>query len=806
MHNYIKIAYRNLVKHRFISFINLFGLTIGLCCCLVILAYILNELSYDRSPENAADIYRVERTFSNPETGAVNLNLAAIAPPAGPLLQNDFKEIKTVTQLLQNGSVPIKYADKIFNEPNSFFADEHFLQLFSVPVLRGNPATALADPNCVMMTEEVAKKYFGNEDPLNKVVRLNNQLNLKVTGIFTPLPQATHLHPEVLISFNTLKDSAVYGEKQLQTNWGNNAFFTYVLLPPGYNPARLERQFPAFVNRYIESDEHHKASSWTSLSLRNLKDIHLYSHRDDEAEENGDITRVYIFAAIALFILLIACINYMNLSTARSVLRGKEIGIRKVAGARKGELITQFLAELVLVCWLATLLSFVLVMVLLPWINKVSAQHLSLQVLLHWQVLVPLIAVPFVVGILSGLYPAFYLSSFQPIKVLKGITKIGNSNMSLRKALVVVQFSISIVLIIGTAVVFQQLKYMQTASLGFSKDQVLTLNNNPGLTENYEAFKTQLLSNPTIQNITRSSRIPSGRLLDAMGSQIDRGNSLTPVQAAIKFVVADEDFMPTYQVHLLAGRNFSKSFGTDTAAFLLNEAAVKVLGLASNEKAVGRRFQYGGRKGQIVGIFNDFHFESMHQRILPLVLLMPKDQNDYGRISIKIAGNNVQAAIGNVEKVWRKFLPEIPFEYSFLDQRFQQLYSSEQRQGALFTIFACIAIFIACLGLFGLSAFTITQRIKEIGIRKVLGASANNIVTLISRDFLQLVGVAAIIAFPVAWLAMHRWLQDFAYRVEISAWLFIAAAVLAALVAFVTIGLQALKAAMTNPVKNLRTE
>lgn len=469
-------------------------------------------------------------------------------------------------------------------------------------------------------------------------------------------------------------------------------------------------------------------------------------------------------------------------------------------------MITQFLAELVLVCWLATLLSFVLVMVLLPWINKVSAQHLSLQVLLHWQVLVPLIAVPFVVGILSGLYPAFYLSSFQPIKVLKGITKIGNSNMSLRKALVVVQFSISIVLIIGTAVVFQQLKYMQTASLGFSKDQVLTLNNNPGLTENYEAFKTQLLSNPTIQNITRSSRIPSGRLLDAMGSQIDRGNSLTPVQAAIKFVVADEDFMPTYQVHLLAGRNFSKSFGTDTAAFLLNEAAVKVLGLASNEKAVGRRFQYGGRKGQIVGIFNDFHFESMHQRILPLVLLMPKDQNDYGRISIKIAGNNVQAAIGNVEKVWRKFLPEIPFEYSFLDQRFQQLYSSEQRQGALFTIFACIAIFIACLGLFGLSAFTITQRIKEIGIRKVLGASANNIVTLISRDFLQLVGVAAIIAFPVAWLAMHRWLQDFAYRVEISAWLFIAAAVLAALVAFVTIGLQALKAAMTNPVKNLRTE
>jgi putative ABC transport system permease protein len=426
--------------------------------------------------------------------------------------------------------------------------------------------------------------------------------------------------------------------------------------------------------------------------------------------------------------------------------------------------------------------------------------------LLQWKLILPLLLVPFVVGILSGVYPALFLSSFLPIQVLKGVMKIGGSSLSLRKALVVVQFSISIVLIVSTAVVFQQLRFMQKKSLGFNKDHVITFSYNDGLNDRFESFKTELLDNSNIKSITRSSRIPSGRLLDNMGSQIDRGDSLTPTQADIKFVVADEDFIPTYGVSMVEGRNFSKNFGMDTSAFLINEAAVKVLGLKTNEEAIGKQFQYGGRKGQLVGVFNDFHFESMHQRILPLVLFIPRTTGNYGRISVKVAGNNLPVAIAHVEAIWKKFLPQIPFDYTFLDDNFAQLYQSEQRQESIFTLFACIAIFIACLGLFGLSAFAISQRVKEIGIRKVLGADVTSIVTLLSKDFLKLVLIAAVIAFPAAWLAMHKWLEDFAYRINMPWWIFLVAGIVAAIVAFVTISFQAVKAATSNPVKNLRTE
>jgi putative ABC transport system permease protein len=371
--------------------------------------------------------------------------------------------------------------------------------------------------------------------------------------------------------------------------------------------------------------------------------------------------------------------------------------------------------------------------------------------------------------------------------------------------LVVVQFAISIILIICTVVVFEQLRYMQSKSLGFNRDHVVTLSYNSSLTSKYQSFKTALLANSNIKDIARSSRIPTGRLLDAMGSQINRGDSLTPTQADIKFIVADEDYLSTYAVKVVAGRNFYKTQGTDTSAFLINEAATKVLGLKSPEDAVGKQFQYGGRKGELVGVFNDFHFESLHQRILPLVMFIPRNQNNYGRMSVKISGN-VPAALSHLENTWKKFLPDIPFEYSFLDQRYKKLYESEQRQKSIFTTFAFIAIFIACLGLFGLSAFAISQRVKEIGIRKVLGASINSIVLLLSKDFLILVGIAAFFGFIIAWYAMNKWLQDFAYRIHIQWWIFIIAGIITAVVAFLTISIQAIKAATTNPVKNLRTE
>lgn len=805
--NYFKSAMRNLLRFKFISFINLFGLTVGLTCCLLIVVYILNELSYDKYNKNADHIYRVERTFLNAETGAVSLELGAVAPPIGPLLQNDFKEIKRITSILPAGTTTIRYEDKIFNEERVFFADENLFEVFDFTVTNGNAAKSLDEPYSVMLTEETAKKYFGNENPVNRIIRLDNQFIGKVTGLYKALPNNAHWHPDVLISFNTLKDTAVYGAENLRTNWSNNSFYTYLLLPDHCDPKKLEAQFPAFLNRHFteNGDPKFKTSDWTFLTLRKLTDIHLYSHKDSEIEENGDIKRVYIFSAIALFILLIACINYMNLSTARSSLRAKEIGVRKVIGAGKGELIFQFLSESVLLCTIAGILSLLLVFLSLPWLNQLSGQSLSFGTLLQWKIMILLLLMPFIVGISAGIYPAVFLSSFKPVKVLKGVFKAGNKTVSFRKVLVVVQFSISIILIISTTIVFQQLRYIQTRSLGFNKDQIVTINNNSGLNTTFEAFEAALLTNPNVQVVGRSSRIPSGRLLDANGSQINKGDSLAPTKADIKFVQADEGFIPAYQVKVLAGRNFSKDFSTDTSSFLINEAAVKVLGLKSNEDAVGKQFMYGGRRGSLIGVFQDFNFESLHQRVLPIVLLTSTTPNGYGRISIKVSGN-MQATLAHIEATWKRFLPEIPFEYTFLDDRFAELYQSEQQQQSIFTIFSCIAIFIACLGLFGLSAFTITQRVKEIGIRKVLGASAGSIVQLISQEFLLLVIIASLIAFPVAWYAMHNWLQDFAYRINITWWVFIFSGITALLIAFATISVQAVKAAMSNPVKSLRSE
>jgi putative ABC transport system permease protein len=809
--NYLKIAFRNLAKYKFISFINLFGLTVGLTCCLLILTYILREVSYDKYNSKADQVYRVTRIFNNKE-GIVSLHLGAVAPPFGPLLQNDFPDIQKVTRILLSGTSPMRYEEKIFNEKDIYFADANLFSIFDVPLIKGNPATALSDPFSILLTEDVAKRYFGNDDPINKVIRMDNRYNFKVTGIFAPFPSAAHFHPGIMLSFNTLKDSAIYGEKNLMTNWGNNAFFTYLLLPKDYPVNSLQAQFPAFLDRHMR-DNSSKAgyipSKTTSLTLQKLTDIHLRSHLDEEMEENGDIRRVYIFGAIALFILLIACINYMNLSTARSSLRAREIGIRKAAGALRGEIIAQFLSESVMITWMAIGLAIGLTWLALPWLNKVTGLELSVRILLRPGVLIPLFLTPFIIGCLSGIYPALFMSSFQPAKVLKGLVKVGGGNISLRKILVVTQFSISIILIISTAVVYQQLHFMQAASLGLQKDQIVDLEYSGDFDNNFESFRSDLLQNPNFREASRSSRIPSGRLLDEQGAYTGSGDSLLPVTADIKCVAVDHDFVPAYSIPMAAGRNFSRDYALDTNTFLLNVAATKALGLRTPQEAVGKTFKYGDTKGRIVGIMKDFHFESMRQQIQPIVFFMPRvsqAKDFYAHISVKLTSNNTAAALDHLEKTWKKFLPKTPFEYHFLDERFNKLYKTEETQGILFTSFSGIAIFIACLGLLGLSAFTITQRIKEIGIRKVLGASVSSIVGLLSRDFMILVLLSAIIAFPVSWYAMHTWLQDFAYKISIEWWIFGIAGFLAAAVALITIGFQAIKAATANPVTSLRNE
>jgi putative ABC transport system permease protein len=702
----------------------------------------------------------------------------------------------------------MKYREKIFNEKNLFFADENLFDVFTVKMLKGNPKKALYDPFSVMLTEETAKKYFGDEDPMDKSIRFNSQYDLKVTGIYKAFPSNSHMHPGMLISFNTLKDSTVYGEKNLQRNWGNNSFFTYLLMPDNFSPRKMIGQFPEFIDKRMAGQEYvgQQASKFTKLGLQKLTDIHLYSHTDYEAEPNGDISRVYIFSAIALFILLIACINYMNLSTARSALRAKEIGIRKVSGAQRKELIFQFLGESVLICWAAILLAGLFTFLSLPWLNKITGQELSLSALLQWKILIPLFLTPFIVGVLSGIYPALFMSSFQPVKTLKGLFKVGGGSISFRKILVVAQFSISIILIITTAIVFQQLHYMQNKALGFDRDKVITMANTSEVNKQYDAFRTEILQNSSFRNVTRSSRIPTGRLLDNMGASTYTGDSARPVTTDIKFVSVDQDFISTFGISMKSGRFFLRDYGTDTAGFVINESSVKALGW-TNEAAIGKEFKYGNQKGHIIGVVNDFHFESMHQPIVPIILcLLPASQLYFNNLSIKIAGNDISSSLTYFEKTWKKYFPETPVDYTFLDQNFDKLYESEQKQATLFTVFACIAVFIACLGLFGLSAFAISQRIKEIGIRKVLGANVQGIVGLLSKEFLMLVGIAAVMAFPVAWYAMNNWLKDFAYRVNIQWWVFIVAGVLAALIAFFTVSFQAIKAAVANPVKSLRTE
>lgn len=804
------MAWRNLMKHKFISFINLFGLTMGLTCCLLIAVYILHETSYDKYNANANRIYRVTRSFNNKD-GIVSLRLGTVAPPFGPLLQNYFPDIQQITRLLPNGKTPVKYEEKIFNEDKLFYADEHLFDVFNVQVTKGNPQKALLDPFTVMLAEDIAKKYFGNDDPMNKIIRMNNQFNLKVTGVYKSFPPNAHIHPEIMVSFNTLKDTAVYGERNLETNYGNNSFFTYLLLPENYPAKNIEAQFPAFLDNRVHfpgAPASFKPSTMTKLGLQKLTDIHLTSHLDYEAEENGDITRVYIFSAIALIILLIACINYMNLSTARSTLRAKEIGIRKVAGANKTELIAQFLCESVLIAWLAMLFALFAAWLILPALNKFSGLQLSADNLFQWKYIVLVVLVPFIVGILSGIYPALFMSSFQPVKTLKGLFRVGGKSISFRKVLVVSQFSISIVLIITTAIVFQQLRYMQNAAQGYSRDHILVLPYYFTTGSQYEAFRTDLLTNSGISNMGRSSRIPTGRLLDSQDASSESGDSLQPVNSELKYLAIDHDFIPSYAIQMAAGRNFSRAFATDTSNFVLNEATVQVLGWKSAEKAIGKNFMYAGIKGKVIGIVKDFHFESMHQRIVPLVMTLPKPQqgNYFNQLSVKISGTNTTGTLGNIEKVWKTYLPAMPYEFHFLDDNYNKLYLSEQRQGTLFTIFACIAIFIACLGLLGLSSFAITQRIKEIGIRKVLGAGTGTIVMHLSKDFLKLVLISAVIAFPIAWYAMHEWLADFAYRINISWWVFILAGIMASFIALLTISFQAIKAALANPVKSLRTE
>jgi putative ABC transport system permease protein len=797
--NYLKIAFRNLLKYKAFSFINIAGVAIGLACFLLLALYVKDELSYDRFNTNADRIYRLSRTFLSKD-GTASLRLGHAAPPFGPLIQQDFPEVEQVVRLLETGAL-VKYGEHLFNEENMFAAEQNIFKVFTFKTLSGNPAKALENPFSIMFSRPMAEKYFGKENPLGKTVRLDNQLDYTVTGVFEPLPARSHFHPSFLVSFSTLNDPRVYGAEGLKNNWGNNSFSTFLLLPANYDPQKLVRAFPAFQNRHQDP----KASTYSVLDLMKLTDIHLHSHLDSEIEANGDIQYVYLFSAIAIFILLIACINYMNLATAKSATRAKEVGMRKVIGAVRTQLINQFLSESILLVIVSIIIALFIVVLCLPSLNNFTQKQLTFNALLDPVFISILLGITVFTGLIAGSYPAFFMTSFQPISVLKGQIATALKNGKLRQTLVVTQFAIAVVLIISTAVVYNQMRYIKNYKLGYSKDQVILLNMPYDSSANIESIKQRLKEDINIKEVGRSSRVPSGRLLDSWDAYVMKGDSMAPTDINIKSLSVDEDFIPAYQIQMAAGRNFSRAFPTDkTSGFVLNETAVKLLGWKSPADAIGNRFGYGEVRGQIIGVTKDYHFESLHQKVAPIAMF--HQANRLGRMSVHVSGTNLKQAISHIETVWKGLFPDTPFTYEFLDQRFGKLYATEQTQQVLFGIFAGIAIFISCLGLLGLSMFMAELRTKEIGVRKVLGASVGSIVALLSQDFLKLVIIAIVIASPIAWYGMHNWLQDFAYHTEINWWVFVLAGVISVGIALFTVSFQSIKAALMNPVKSLKSE
>ena len=795
------MALRNLSKNKVFSVINISGFAIGLTCFILITVFVIDELSYDKYPAQAENIYRVNLSVAGNGDVAV-YPLVDVAVGEG--IKNAFPEVKASTRIFSVSDF-VKYDDKQFKEEHLAFADSNFLQLFSIPLVEGNTTNALVQPNSIVVSRSFAKKYFGNGEAVGQSITVGTRNAIyKVTGVVDKVPANSHFHFDAFLSMSTFPNT--------NKTWSNLGYYTYLLLNKNTDPKKLEAKFPQLVAKYVVPEIQHdmgvslaeaqKSVNTFRFSLAPLTDIHLRSNTKFELEPNGDIQYVYIFSILALFILLLACVNFTNLSTARAIKRAREVGIRKVMGSVKKQLIVQFLSESVLFTFFSMLLSYVLIFLLLPYFNQLANKNISFDFFLNYKLILAVLLVSFIAGILAGIYPAFFLSSFNTIRVLKGASMQGSQKKPLRSSLIVFQFFVSTALIIATVIIYQQLHYMQNKKLGYDKDQVLFLPDARLLGKDQTAFKQQLLQDNRVVSASISRSIPGGQIMD--GTEIypkNENSNGTEIHASISHV--DYDYLHTLGIQILKGRNFSKDFPTDSSGIVINEAAVQQLGW-TNENAVGKTIVRSGQEEfKVVGVVADFNYASLKQKVAPLMMMLGRN---FGGLIIKINTRDVKGFLADLKKQWNSFNPAGPLEYNFLDEKFAALYASEQRTKQIFSAFAVLAIIIASLGLFGLSAFVIEQRAREIGIRKVLGASVQQVLLLVSKEFLLLVGIAFIISVPVTWWAMHEWLKDFAYRINIGTGVFVAAGLAAILIAFFTISFQAIKAAITNPVKSLRTE
>ncbi|WP_143304675.1 ABC transporter permease [Chitinophaga vietnamensis] len=803
--NYFKIAFRNLWRNKAFSAINIFGLAVGIATCLLILLFLAHELSYDRYNKNADRIVRV--VFKGTVRGDA-MREANVMPPVAQALKAEFPEVQEATRLRRYGYQKVIIGEKSFSDAFAF-ADPDFFKVFTLPFIEGDPNTALSAPNTIVITKAMAQKYFGQESAIGKILKLKDLGGqpYRVTGVMRDIPATSHFHFDLFASMSSLDDSR-------STSWITSEYYTYLLLPKGYDYRKLEPKIKQVADRNFDAQlpkamgltlaEFRAKGNDIGLFLQPLTSIHLHSDLMFELDAPGNIQYIYIFSAIAIFMLLIACINFTNLSTAGAFRRSREVGIRKVMGAEKRSLIWQFLLESFVLTGFAMLLGLVLVQIALPLFNQLANKHLQLSFGEHPLLIPGLLLFGLFTGLLAGSYPAFFLSSFKPIAVLKGKLAAVNKRFNLRSGLVIFQFAISATLILGTLVIYRQLSYIHHKALGFNKDQVLVIPNTYHLGSHQDAFRQQLLQDPRVVNASLSGYLPAGPS-NYNNFTVSPDSASQQITKTLRYDV-DYQYIPTLGMQMASGRNFSPEYGTDSTAVILNETAAHQFGwdLQAQGHTLTAKDGDQHRIYHVIGVVKDFHFKSLHERISPLVMVLGR--NEGGPIIIKTTGKDPLGLVATAEKRWTSYVPDEPFQYAFMDDLFNNTYETEKKTGDILGIFALITILVACLGLFGLAMFTATQRTKEISIRKVLGASTAGIVGLLSRDFLRLVLIANLVAWPLAWWMMNKWLQDFAYRIQIQWWMFVITGVIAVLIALATISVQAVKAALAKPVNSLKAE
>jgi putative ABC transport system permease protein len=793
LRSYLKIAFRNLWKHKSFSVINVMGLSVGMSACFLIALYVHFELTYDAFHKKADRIYRLATDI---KTTSETLHYGISSWAFAPTLKKEFPEVENFVRVSVKERL-VRKGDLKFQENKTVFADSSLFSVFDFKLLKGDPKTALKEPMSVVVPEKTARKYFGNADPMGQTLLLGDEgVPAKVTGVMKDIPENSQIKGDLFVSMVSYTQ---HFNKGIDEDWGSFGTYSYLLLKPGVNPDALARKFPSFLASHA-GKMMHEQQMLLIMVMEPLRNVYLYSTRP--GEESGSMTNVSIFSVIGLFILLIACINFINLTTARSVDRAKEVGIRKAIGAAKWLLAQQFIGESVLICLIAFGCSLLLSAVSIPWFNTLSGKMISPGILSNLPFVGGLFVASLIIGCLAGAYPALVLSSFEPVVVLKGRFKANASGVLVRKGLVTAQFVISTALIIATIVIYTQVDFMRSRDLGFSKDQMLIIKTQAG--SKRDAFSAAIRGLSGVKSTAASSSIPGGWNPQAH-SMIENKNGDMQVGNLDVYRV-DFDFIPQFDLKIVAGRAFSAKFRSDsTQALIINEAMAKVLGYSTPQEAIGKKFDQWDRKGTIIGVLKDFHFKSLQETIKPLTF-RPIDWWNGDLLSVKIASRNAVGTLAAIEAQWKQQNPDRPFDYYFMDEFFDRQYRSDERFQTLFLNFALLAIFISCLGLLGLASYATVQRTKEIGVRKVLGASTGSIVGLLSKDFLKLVLLAFLIASPLAWYGMHRWLQNFAYQADIQWWVFVMAAILSVAVAFVTISFQSIRAALMNPVKSLRSE